>query len=192
MTLFGKSKSMKKHLVALVLSVVGLKAEIEFAGFFLTTAEARFVLADTKSGRSSGWLKAGDSFAGATVLSYDQKSEALTVRMSGREVQLALRKSKVKDGKSTVTGRISFQNSQVEGVVASLFLDEETEFPIREGVKLRIKPERRPDGAILYRSWFDIRNSDGMEETINCPAIVARSGVSFGMWMGDMGYSFKP
>ncbi|MSU64813.1 MAG: hypothetical protein EXS38_01635 [Opitutus sp.] len=170
----------------------GLRAEIEFSGFFLTARESLFSLTETEGNRSSGWLKIGQSFGEHSLVSFDAAREVITLRQDGRLREVPLRASKVKDGRVILTGTITLLQEQVEGVRASLFLGEEGVYPLKEGVTLRIRSEQRPDGNIVYHSRFDMNNADGKEDSMDCPSIVARPGSSFSMRMGDLGFTFKP
>lgn len=183
---------MKKWFALLFLTALGLRGEIEFSGFFLTSKESLFSLTDPESKQSSGWLRIGQSFGGYTVVAFDHAREVITLKRAEQSREVSLRPSKVKDGKATISGTVTLLNEQVEGVKASLFLGEEAVFPLKDGVTLRMTSERRADGNMLYRSRFDVRRADGTDEAIECPSVVARPGTSFGVRMGDYGYTFKP
>ena len=165
---------------------------MEFSGFFFTSNEALFSITDTEGKRSPGWLKVGQSFEGYTVVSFDREHEVISLKQGDRTLKVPLRTSKVKNGKATIQGTITLLNEQVEGVQASLFLGEEAVFPLKDGVTLRITAKPLPDGSILYRSRFDVREKDGTEKKISAPGMVALPGQSFSMQSGDYGYSFKP
>ncbi|MDO8544884.1 MAG: hypothetical protein Q7S40_30940 [Opitutaceae bacterium] len=183
---------MKHYLAILMLSTVGLRADVEFSGFFITSQEALFSLTDTEDHRSSGWLKIGQSFRGYTVVSFDAGSEVITLKRDERSLTRPIRASKVKDGKATIGGTIKFQNEELDGVRATLFFGEESVFPLKNGVTFRIKPESLPDGNILYRAKFVATGEDGAERTLSAPSVVAIPGKSFGIQIGDFGYSFTP
>jgi len=183
---------MKTCLALLILSTLGLRAEIEFSGFFITSKEALFSLTETEGHRSSGWLKVGQSFGDYGVVSFDREHEIITLRQGGQLRQVPLRAAKAKDGRMTIRGTLTFPNEQVEGVRTSLFFGEETVFPLQHGVTFRIKPERLPDGNILYRSKFVGLDKDGAEQTLSSPTVIAIPGLPFGIQIGDFGFSFKP
>src|SRR5690606_24851627 len=133
--------------------------------FFLTSNEALFSITDTESKRSSGWLKIGQSFGDYTVVSFDREHEVIRLKHGDQSLELSLRESKVKDGKMTISGEIVLgPNDQIEGIHASLFLDEEAVFVAKDGATLFIKAKRRPDGNIRYDSRFLLRNKEGTEE----------------------------
>jgi hypothetical protein len=183
---------MIRRLAALLFLTVGLRADVEFSGFFLTAKQSLFSLTDLEDKRPSGWLKPGQSFAGYTVVSFDREKELLTVERDGQQRQLALRASKIKDERATVSGTITFMNEKIDGVRATLFFGEETALPMRDGIVFRLKPERMPDGNILYRAKFVTLNKDGSEKVLAAPSVVAIPGQPFGIQIGDVGYSFKP
>ena len=183
---------MKTYLAILFLTTIGLKAEIEFSGFFTTSKEAFFSLTDTEAKRSSGWLKIGQSFGNYTVMSFDSEHEIITLKQDERSLKIALRASKVRDGRATIRGSLKFMNEKVEDLRASLFFGEEATFPLKNGITFRIKPEQLPDGNILYRAKFVAMDKEGVEKTLSSPSVVAIPGKPFGIQIGDFGYSFTP
>jgi len=86
---------MKNYLALLLLCTAGLRAEIEFSGFFITSKEALFSLSDTETQRSSGWLKIGQSFGTYTLLSFDREQDVITLKQGERLLKIPLRESKV-------------------------------------------------------------------------------------------------
>lgn len=186
------AKKMKTYLTILLFCAVSLRAEIEFSGFFTTSKEALFSLSDPETQRSSGWLKIGQSFGSYTLLSFDREQDVVTLKQGERLLKIPLRAPKVKNGRATISGLLKFQNEKVEGVRASLFLGEETSFPLKNGITFRIKPEPRPDGNILYHAKFIATSADGTEKVLSAPAVVAIPGQPFGILIGDFGYSFAP
>ena len=183
---------MKTFLAFLLLSTLGLSAEVEFSGFFTTSKVALFSLTNTEAQRSSGWLKIGESFGGYTVISFDREHEILTLIQADRLLKLPLLASKVKDGRATISGSLKFMNEQIEGVRASLFFDEETTFPLKHGITFRIRPEKRPDGNIAYHAKFISRDKDGGEQILATPSVTAIPGSPFSIQVADFGYSFTP
>lgn len=184
---------MRTYLLFLLLtSTLGLRAEIEFSGFFITSQRALFSISDTSDQRSSGWLKIGDSFRGYTLVSFDAKREVVSVRRVDELLEIPLRASKVKDGNASVSGTIMFLNQQVEGVRATLFLGDEMVFPIGTGLTFRIMPELLSDGNILYRAKFVKADDQGVEETLSAPSVVALRGQPVGIQIGKFGFSFSP
>ena len=183
---------MKTYFVFLLLSVLGLKAEIEFSGFFTTSKEALFSLTGTEPQRWSGWLKLGQSFGGYAVVSFDREHEIITLKQGEEFLKIPLRASKVKGGRTTISGSLKFLNQQVEDVRASLFFGEEATFPLKSGITFRIKPEKLPDGNIAYHAKFIARGKDGVDQTLASPSVVAIPGNPFSIQVGDFGYSFTP
>jgi hypothetical protein len=183
---------MRTYFVLLVLSAAGLRAEIEFSGFFTTSTEALFTLTETEGRHSSGWLKIGSSFGSYTVVSFDREHEVITLKNGEQLTKVPLREAKVKNGRATVNGSLKFLNEKVDGVRASLFFGEETSFPLTRGMIFRIKPAQLPDGNILYAAKFIEIGSDGVEQTRAIPSIVAIPGQPFGIQVGKYGYSFTP
>jgi biopolymer transport protein ExbD len=88
---------MKTYLVALLLTTLGIRAEIEFSGFVTTAKEDLFSLSDRDTLQSSGWLKIGQSFGDYTVVSFDRKREVITLKQGARVLEVPLRISQVKD-----------------------------------------------------------------------------------------------
>ena len=168
-------------------------ATLEFCGFFTTPGEAWYSLTDTSDQGSSGWLKAGQSFRGYTVESFDRVREALRLSRDGRSLELRLREARVKEGRETISGVVTVgPGERIEGVRASLYLGEESVFPLREGVALHLTATRRPDGNMQYHSFFTVRAREGRETIEDAPDVLALPGQSFSMMVGDKGYEFKP
>jgi hypothetical protein len=168
------------------------RAELEFAGYFITAQEARFTLTDRDLNRSSGWLKLGQSFAGHTLVAFDRSRHSLTVRRGDETTILALRAAKVQEGRTPVSGSMRIFDEHIEGVQTVLFLDELNVFPVKDGISLRIVPTRRPDGTIHYRSSFELQHADGSSELLTTPDIVARPGTRFSVRVGEVGFDFTP
>ena len=183
---------MKTYLTLLLFCTLSLRAEIEFTGFFTTSKEALFSLSETETQRSSGWLRIGQSFGGYTVVSFDPGQDVITLQQGERLLTIPLRASKVKDGRATIRGSLKFLNEKIEEVHASLFLGEETSFPLKNGITFRIKPEPRPDGNIAYHAKFIAAGEGGAEKVLAAPSVVAIPGKPFGIQVGDFGYSFTP
>lgn len=72
-------------------------ASVEFAGYAKMTGETEFILTDGETGRSSGWLKQGQTFLGFSIRDFDAGSEILSVS-SGQEIlKLPLKSSRIDD-----------------------------------------------------------------------------------------------
>jgi hypothetical protein len=98
-------RSMKTYLAIFLLAALGLRAEIEFSGFFTTSSKALFSLTETNTRRSSGWLEVGQSFGGCTVLGFDPEHEIISLKQGERLLKIPIRSSKVKDGRTTIVAR---------------------------------------------------------------------------------------
>ena len=184
---------MIKYLALLAIGVVVLRAELQFSGFFQTPKESLYSLSDTENNVSSGWLKIGQSFRGYTVVSFDREREVITLKKAEQSLELHLRESKVKDGKMTISGIITLGlGEQLGGVRASIFLGEETVFPLKDGVTLHLTAKRLPDGNMLFRSRFVLRQKDGTEKIESAPTVTTRPGQPFAVRVGELGYQFTP
>ncbi len=62
---------MKERIILVLFATLGLRAEIEFSGFFVTPAEALVWLGDSEDHASSGWLKIGQSKIGQSFRGYN-------------------------------------------------------------------------------------------------------------------------
>jgi hypothetical protein len=181
-----------KVFLLLALAACSLRADLEFSGYFLTPDESLFTLSE-KDGETSEWLPLGGSFHSCTIKSFDRVSEVITVDEAGRLVQLHLRDSKVKEGRTTITGKITlWPGPQEESFQASFYSGEEEVFPIKEGVTLHLTAKMRPDGNVLYRSRLVTRNKDGIESSEDWPFMISPPGKEFSIRVGDLGFSFKP
>ena len=184
---------MKNLLLFLVIAATGLRAEVEFSGYFIAGGQELFALADGASGQVSGWLRAGESYRDTTIRSFDRGSEVLTVEAAGRLEKLPLRLPRVKDGRITITGAVTplGQGSRRE-VRASFFLGEEQAFPLSDTVTLHLFIDRRADGNLLYRARSVTRDASGAEHEERLPIVLSLPGLSFSVKCGDIGFSFKP
>jgi hypothetical protein len=102
------------------------RGDIVFSGYRFTESEALFSLTDGANRHSSGPLKIGQSFAGATVVSFDPTRETLTLRLAGRLRELPLRESRpafraiffqAPDATSDGTGRLEFSGMPLKYIV---------------------------------------------------------------------------
>ncbi len=174
-------------------ALLSLRAEIEFAGFFTIGKDTRFSLSDSDSRKSSGWLRLNDSFQGSTIVSFDPAREVLSLKTGEQVRELPLRTAKVKNGQTTISGVIDLGMGQsINNVRASLYLGEESSFPVSETMTFYLKPEVLPDGNLVYRARFVRRGPDGKNETITAPSVMVVPGMPFGIQVGQMGYSFTP
>lgn len=170
-----------------------LRAEVEFAGFFSTPKETRFMLADSTTRAASGWLKLNETFQGFTIAAFDAKREVILLKQGDQAKELPLRAAKVKDGRSTITGVIDIgMGESINDVRASLSIGEESGFPVSDTVTFYLKPEILSDNNIVYRARFVRKVAEGRNETITAPAVRVLPGQPFSIQVGQMGYSFTP
>lgn len=183
-----------KYFVALLLfTAVAMGAELEFTAYFTTSKESFYMLSDKQNRATSGWIKVGESFSGYLIQAFERESDDLILKKADKVVRVHLRESKVKDGMSTISGTIELgPNETVEGVRATLFLDEEMAFPVKPGVTLFLKAARRSDGNLSYHARFEVAQADGTRQTFKFPEIGARPGYPFRIKSGDYGFGFIP
>lgn len=185
--------NLRRVLGLLLLLTATLRAELEFSGFFTTPQSARFTLTDPATKTTSGWLKLGQSFAGYTLDAFDAEHEVVTLKRGSESLRLKLRDAKVLLGRATITGTVSIAaDEKIEGVRATLFLGEESSFPLKDGMNLHLKAERRPDGNMLYSARFVMLQPDGSVKTVAAPRLVALPGAPFSIRIGELGFAFKP
>jgi hypothetical protein len=73
-----------------VVSAGAWAAEVTFSGVLVTGGKVHVILIDAASGRSSGWIQAGQSFEQCTMIRYESASETLIVSSGGEERSLPL------------------------------------------------------------------------------------------------------
>ena len=175
-----------------VLFSSGLRGELEFSAFVVLPKSELFVLRDLEQDQSSGFLNLGQSFRGYTLKSFDKNREVITVQKDGRDVEIRLKESKIKDGKLIVEGTVTVLNGQkVEGVRVSFFIGEESVIPLSESLRLSITPTRMADGNMKYAAKF-ITITEGKEVILASPTVVAKPGNPFAIQVGEYGYKFVP
>jgi hypothetical protein len=173
---------------ALCLSLA--RAEINYAAFLQGPDGVRVTLTDGPEGPASGWLKLGQVFAGYTIVASD--AQRVVLEKDGRRIERPLREAKIKDGRMIVRGTVSAGRwGTVPKIAVSLFVGEETVFPLHENLTLRLRVERREDGTLLYRAQF-VERRDGGEHLLSAPSVVARPGQPFALRFGDYGFQFSP
>lgn len=64
---------------------------IEFCAYLRVGGQQLFVLGDPVAGKSSEWLRIGQSFSGYSITAFDSRSGGLTATVDGRAVTLFLR-----------------------------------------------------------------------------------------------------
>ncbi len=88
-----------------VICAESLSAQVVFQGYMTTSEGSLFVLSVDKD-RTSGWLTVGQKFEGVSIISFDRKSELLTVESAGKQQAIPLVDGKTraaKDGPNQVT-----------------------------------------------------------------------------------------
>ncbi len=180
-------------LAAILLLAATAHAEIEFTGIFVTSRQSLFQLTENSTGET-GWRRVGEKFAGAEIAGYDAPADTLTLAKDGAKTRVQLKDAKVKSAAQVeIVGTVTFGGGQkVEVTRGTLVFDRENEFPLGDGLVCKITPSLRPDGAILYKSSFERTGADGKIERLSSPSVIARAGASFGIQVGDLGYSFTP
>ncbi|MSU24008.1 MAG: hypothetical protein EXS32_09335 [Opitutus sp.] len=167
-------------------------AEIEFTGLLVMRAKTLFALTETSTGES-GWRQQGQAFAGAEITDYDAQDDTLTFTKDGAKIRVRLKDGKVKAGRLEITGSVTLGvGEKMEVVRATLAFDEETVFPLKDGLVCRITPQLRPDGNYLFRSSFERVGADGKTEKLSAPTVVTLPGVPFRIVVGDLGFGFTP
>ena len=181
-------------LVGIAARPVAVRAEIEFIGILATSHSTRFALVDTITGKID-WIRAGGGFAGYTVISHDPKDDTLLLRRGTEEVRVHLKDdAKVKAGRLELTGSITFGgNEKIAVDRATLQLDQENVFPLKDGLTYRIKPTRLPDNTIRYAVSVERILSDTKTEIVAVPNIIARPNQPFSLRVAeDLAFTFTP
>lgn len=68
---------------------------LEFSGHIGSSKGDEFVIRDTISGESSGFLKIGGEFKGHIIREFDRRTEVLTLELDGKPVRLALKEGRI-------------------------------------------------------------------------------------------------
>lgn len=169
------------------------RAEIEFVGILVTPQLTRFALGDTSVAKTD-WVTRGSLFSGYKVESFDAKTDTLTLSRDGTELRLRLKDdAKVKAARLELTGAISFGvDEKIEIERATLLFDQETVFPLKDGITYRITPTRRPDGNISYRIAVERTLAENKMERLSAPSVIAGPEKRFSVRIGELGFSFTP
>lgn len=179
-------------LLAVLSLLTAARAEIEFTALLVTRAKTQFALTDTATGES-GWRQQGQIFAGAEIADYDSKDDTLTLTKGGAKIRVHLKDAKVKAGRLELAGNVTLGvGENMEVVRATLAFDQETVFPLKDGIVFRITPHLQPDGNYLFRTFFERTGTDGKTEKLSAPTVVTLPGRPFSMKVGDLGFGFTP
>jgi hypothetical protein len=166
-------------LVVLTLCSAGRAlAAVEFAGVLITSEKSLFRLKDDSSGASPAWVKVGDTFAGHEILSFDAQRDTLTLRKDGATSAVRLKDSKVRPEASIeISGVATFGGDEkMEVSRATLLMDQENSFPLKQGIICLITPTRLTDGSIRYRLVFERPDADGDIELLSVLTLTQRAG----------------
>ena len=93
-------------------AIADAHADVIFSSYLRSDAGMRFVLTETESGKTSGWIAEGVSFNGFTITGFDSKQELLSVRNGDRVLSLPLKPGAVKPGapeKKNIPAPLVFQ-----------------------------------------------------------------------------------
>ena len=85
---------------------------LEFSGYLKMSGEPQFVLTETPSGKSSGWLRRGQSFQGYKISDFDPKSEVLSVSNTKEVLRLPLKQAKVEDREASLARILAEQEAR--------------------------------------------------------------------------------
>ncbi len=166
-------------LVVLTLCLAGrAPAAVEFAGVLITSEKSLFRLKDDSSGVSPAWVKVGDTFAGHEILHFDAQRDTLMLRKDGATSAVRLKDSKVRPEASIeISGVATFGGDEkMEVSRATLLMDQENSFPLKQGVVCLITPTRLTDGSIRYRLVFERPDADGDIELLSVLTLTQRAG----------------
>ncbi len=166
-------------LVVLTLCSVGhALAAVEFAGVLITSEKSLFRLKDDSSGVSPAWVKVGDMFAGHEITHFDAQRDTLTLRKDGATSAVRLKDSKVRPEASIeISGVATFGGDEkMEVSRATLLMDQENSFPLKQGIVCLITPTRLTDGSIRYRLVFERPDADGDIELLSVLTLTQRAG----------------
>lgn len=80
-------------LVALMcaLACMSLRAEVELTGYLITGSQAKFVLRDAETGKTSDWLAVGDTFQDYTIADFDPVQEVVALEKAGERRSLRMK-----------------------------------------------------------------------------------------------------
>ena len=95
------NRTMKKGLVTVIGLLVGavmLRGVLEFSGYHILSGKSWFILKDTATGKTSDWLRRGESFGGYTVTDFDPGDESLTIVRGSETIRLPIRQARVREG----------------------------------------------------------------------------------------------
>lgn len=89
---------------------------VAFAGYASVAKDYLFVLYDTEAKQCSLWIRIGQAWRGYTLMSFDPKTETLTIRKEKADYALSLRSSKIGAAVS-LPGLVNGTYTLVDGTV---------------------------------------------------------------------------
>ncbi len=168
------------------------RAEIEFIGVLVMQGRTSFALCDDPT-KPTTWRTLGQEFAGYTLGTFDSTSDTLTLKQGETTLRLQIKEGKITPGRMEIAGALTIGAKETFNVTrATLVLDQENVFPLKDGVIWRITPSVLPNGNLLYELAIDQTLPDGKVERISVPRITALPGRPFSLKVGDLEFSFKP
>lgn len=183
---------LRPFLLAVALVVTAARAEVEFVGILVTPQQTLFTLKEKPAGQSA-WRQLGQTFAGYELTAYDAKTDELTLTNAGATTRVRLKDGKVQTTRLDIAGTFTLGHGEkMEVVRATLAFDQETVFPLKDGLEFHITPQSRPDGSILYRASFERALPGNTVERFSSPSVIARPGTEFSIVAGEYGFSFAP
>lgn len=168
-------------------------AAIEFVGILATAEQTVFALTDTETKRTD-WVRLRESFEGHILTGFDRTTDTITLSKSGAEIRVRLKDdAKVKESRVELTGTISIGSvDKIEVQRATLILEQENLFPLRDDITYFITPSLRPDGTLLFRVTVEQRLGPNRRERISAPGIITQPDQSFIVRVADIVFSFTP
>ena len=177
--------------VACALSATA-RAEIEFIGVLVMQGRASFALRDDPA-KTAIWRTIGQEFAGYTLGAFDSTSDTLTLKKGEATLRLQIKEGEITRGRMEIAGALTIGTKEKFNVTrATLVLDRENVFPLKDGLTWRITPAVLPDGNLLYVLAIDRTLPDGKLERISAPNIRVLPGRPFSLKVGDLEFSFAP
>ncbi len=151
-----------------------------------------FALRDDPA-KPATWRALGEDFAGFTLGTFDSTSDTLTLKRGENTLRLQIKEGKITGVRIELAGALTLGATEKFHVTrATLVLDQENVFPLRDGFIWRITPSVLPDGNLRYVLAIDRTLPDGKLERISAPRITALRGQPFSLKVGELEFSFSP
>ncbi len=179
-------------LFAVVFSAPWARAEIEFIGVFVLQGRTSFALRDDPA-KPATWRTLGEEFAGHKLETFDTTTDTLTLNQGENTLRLKIKEAKIARGRVEIAGALTLGTKEKFDVSrATLMLDQENVFPLKDGLTWRITPSVLPDGNLRYTLAIDRTSPDGKVERISAPKITTLPGRPFSLKVGELEFSFSP